>query len=158
MKFLHGLMISMLLVSGSGELHAVDETFKPFVLASVNDNTLEAQTGEVISALAAAGFEVVGQYSPMQGTHILVATHEALKDAAAQSDRGGYAAGQRISLTETDNGIEVVFVNPLYIQHAYRLNADLGSVYQQLAEALGEQRSSGSGDKKVTAGKLQKYN
>jgi hypothetical protein len=158
MKFLHGLMISVLLAVGSGAVHGADETFKPFVLASVNDGTLEAQAGEVISALKAAGFEVVGQYRPMEGTHILVATHEALKTAAAQSDRGGYAAGQRISLTETGNGIEVGFVNPLYIQHAYRLDADLGGVYRQLADALGEQRACGAGDKKMTAGKLQKYN
>lgn len=158
MKYLIGLMITVALMIGSGALHGADETFKPFVLASVNETTLEAQAAEVVAALTAAGFEIAGEYNPMEGTHILVATHEELKNAAAASDRGGYAAGQRISLTETENGVEVGFVNPVYIQHAYRLEADLDGVYRKLAGALGEQRSCGAGDKKMTAKKLHKYN
>ena len=158
MKYLHSLIAATVLVSGSGILQAADETFKPFVLASVNETTLEAQAAEVVAALTAAGFEIAGEYNPMEGTHILVATHEELKNAAAASDRGGYAAGQRISLTETENGVEVGFVNPVYIQHAYRLEADLDGVYRKLAGALGEQRSCGAGDKKMTAKKLHKYN
>ena len=54
MKYLHSLIIASLLASGSGTLHGADETFKPFVLASVNDSALEAQAGEVVSALTAA--------------------------------------------------------------------------------------------------------
>jgi hypothetical protein len=88
---------------------------------------------------------------------VLVATHDLLKDAAAASARGGYAAGQRISVTERDGETEVAFINPLYIQHAYRLEADLQPVLELLGETLGNVEFFGA-EKKMTAKKLRKYN
>jgi hypothetical protein len=137
---------------------AQDQALKPFVQASISDSTLEMRTTEVAQALSDAGFDIAGQYSPMSGTNIIVVTNAALKAAAGASDRGGYAAAQRVSLSETENGVETGFVNPVYIQHAYRLESDLQEVYQQLVDALGQQQACGAGDKKMTARKLAKYN
>ncbi len=134
-----------------------DTAYQPFVLASVNDNGLEEQVEATVEALESAGFTVAGQYSPIDGSVVIVATNETLKKAAAATDRGGYAAGQRISVIERDGKTEVAFINPLYIQYAYRLGADLRPVLDSLSEALGNEESYGA-EKEMTAKKLGKYN
>lgn len=134
-----------------------DITYQPFVLASVNDTGLNEQVGITVTALEKAGFTVAGKYSPIDGSVVIVVTNETLQQAAAASDRGGYAAGQRISVSEREGKTEVAFVNPLYIQHAYRLDSDLQDVLDSLSEALGNQESFGA-KKQMTARKLAKYN
>ncbi len=130
---------------------------KPFIVASESEGTLEVSTREVRSALQAAGFEIAGQYAPMDDTNVIVVTNDLLKAIAARSPRGGYAAGQRVSITETDGTVEVGFMNPVYIQYAYRLNGDMRPVYDSLVNALGMVRTCGAGKKKMTAQKLDKY-
>ena len=134
-----------------------DTTYQPFVLASVNDTGLKEQVGVTVSALEEAGFTVAGQYMPIDGSVVIVVTNETLQQAAAASERGGYGAGQRISVSERDGKTEVAFINPLYIQHAYRLDADLQAVLDSLGEVLGNQESFGA-KKEMTARKLAKYN
>jgi len=50
----------------------------------------------------------------------------------------------------------VTFINPVYIQHAYRMEGDLQSVHDQLSQILGNTESFGA-EKKMTAKKLSKY-
>ena len=89
------ILLATLLVS----VHAVaDTTFRPFVLASVNDADLETQTAATVGALEAAGFTIAGQYRPLENAVVVVASSDGLKEIAAASDRGGYAAGQRVSI------------------------------------------------------------
>ena len=133
-----------------------DTTYQPFVLASVNETGLEQQAEVTISALEDAGFTIAGKYMPLENAVVVVVTSDALKQAAAASERGGYAAGQRVSITERDGKTEVTFINPLYIQHAYRLQADLQPVLDSLSSALGHVEYFGA-EKKMTAKKLAKY-
>lgn len=133
-----------------------DTTFQPFVLASLNETGLEQQSKATIEALEGAGFTVAGKYMPLENTVVVVATSDALKQIAAASDRGGYAAGQRISITEREGKTEVAFINPLYIQHAYRLEADMQPVLDSLTAVLGNIETFGA-EKKMTAKKLAKY-
>jgi len=86
-----------------------------------------------------------------------VVTNEASKEIAAQTDRGGYAAGHRISLRETAGKTEVAFSNPLYFQHAFRLSGDMQPVYKLLSDTLGNEKIFGVKKKKMTAKKLAKY-
>jgi hypothetical protein len=147
-------MLALLLASSS---FAADETtYQPFILASVNDGEVEARAEATVGALEAAGFQVVGQYAPLDNARILVATDDELRAIASKSPRGGYAAGQRISVAEREGRIEVAFVNPLYIQHAYRLEADMQGIYDRLSAALGNMEPFGA-EKKMTAKKLSKY-
>ena len=136
---------------------AEDILYKPFVVASVGEGTLAEQTQSTLVVLESAGFEVAGQYSPLEGSNVIVVTNDEIKNVASMSDRGGYAAGQRISVSEADGSIEVSFVNPLYIQHAYRLEGDMQPVFDALGKALGNIDSCGGGDKKMSAKKLGKY-
>ncbi len=68
----------------------------------------------------------------------------------------GYGAGQRVSVALRDGKSEVTFINPVYIQHAYRMEGDLQSVHDQLSQILGNTESFGA-EKKMTAKKLAKY-
>jgi hypothetical protein len=52
---------------------------------------------------------------------------------------------------------EVGFVNPLYIQHAYRLETDMQPLFESLTAALGHEGFCGGGDKEMTSKKLRKY-
>jgi hypothetical protein len=142
---------------GSGLL-AQETTYKPFIVASAGEAGLTEKTTEVLAALESAGFEIAGQYSPMPDTNIIVVTNDELKRIASLTASGGYAAAQRISVSEAVDNVEVAFVNPLYMQHAYRLGGSMQGTYDQLSETLGNTRSCGAGNKKMTAKKLKKYN
>ena len=135
---------------------AAETTYQPFVLASINDRSLAEQTAATISALESAGFTLAGRYAPLPNANVIVVTSPRLQAIAAQTERGGYAAGQRVSVTERDGKTEVAFVNPLYIRFAYRLDGDLQGVYDQLSGTLGNVESFGS-EKGLSAKKLGKY-
>ena len=157
MKTLISLSLLTMAVLFSTTVAAEDAIYKPFVVASSGAGTLAEKTESTRRALEAAGFEVYGQYSPVEGTNIVVVTNDELKKIAAMSDKGGYAAGQRVSISELGDNIEVAFVNPLYIQYGYRLEGDMQPVYDALVASLGNTRFCGGGDKKMTAKKLGKY-
>ena len=149
------LTVALLLIAAGQTL--ADTAFQPFVLASINDTPLAAQTAATRNALEAGGFTVAGEYAPLDNARVIVVTSDALLAVAAQSPRGGYAAGQRVSVSERDGKTEVAFVNPLYIQHAYRLAGDMQPVYDRLTAALGEVDTFGTEDG-MSAKKLAKYN
>jgi len=153
------ILISMLLVTSLFAMNAMaaDTLYKPFVLASVNEGTLEDTTEATVKALKGAGFEIAGQYAPVEGTNIIVATNDAMKVFASRTDRGGYAVGQRVSVSEADGKIEVAYVNPVYIQYAYRIDGDMQPIFDSLSGALGMVKECGGGKKKMTAKKLGKY-
>ena len=135
---------------------AADTAFQPFVLASINDAGLKQQTEATVDSLIGAGFTIAGQYSPLENANVIVASSPELQEIAAKSDKGGYGAGERVSVTEREGKTEVAFVNPLYIQYAYRLEGDMQGVYDQLSEALGNVETFGA-EKQMTAKKLGKY-
>jgi len=157
MKTLISLSLLMMAVLFTTTVVAKDASYKPFVVASTGLGTLDEKTTSTRRALEAAGFEVYGQYSPVEGTNIIVVTNEELKNIAAMSDKGGYGAGQRVSVTEVGDTVEVAFINPVYIQYGYRLKGDMQPVYDALVASLGNVRSCGAGKKKMTAKKLGKF-
>lgn len=153
------IFISMLLALSLFAVNAMaaDTLYKPFVLASVSEGALEDVTQDTVKALEGAGFEIAGQYAPVEGTNIIVATNDAMKVFAARTERGGYAVGQRVSVSEADGKIEVAYVNPVYIQYAYRIDGDMQPIFDSLSSALGMLKECGGGKKKMSAKKLGKY-
>jgi len=135
---------------------AAETSYQPFVLASVNETSLAAQTQATIDSLTDAGFTLAGQYSPVENANVLVVTSPELLKVAAVSLKGGYGAGERVSVTARDGKTEVAFVNPLYMQHAYRMEADMQEIYNALSAALGNMEAFGA-EKSMTAKKLEKY-
>ena len=147
-------LLAALLLSTA--LAAAEPRYRPFVLAAVSDSTLQAQAAETISALERTGFSLVGRHAPLETAEVLVFTHPDLLAVAARSPRGGYGAAQRVSVSLRNGQTEVAFVNPLYIQHAYRLQGDLQPVYDLLVKALGYESDYGS-ETGLTAKKLARY-
>lgn len=146
------IVFALLSVTAAAE----EAAYQPFVLASVNDTGLEQQVAATVDALAAAGFSVAGQYAPLDNARVIVVTDPELQAIAATTPKGGYGAGQRVSVTEREGRTEVAFVNPLYIQHAYRLQGDMQAIHDRLAAALGMRESYGS-ESGMTAKKLARY-
>ncbi len=151
-------LASALLAFSMGNSFA-DEALKPFVLAYKTNGNIQAVADEVKGKIQAAGFEVAGSYSPYDGAIIMAITNDALKKDAASSDFGGYAAGQRVTVTQVGDEIQVSYTNPVYFANAYRLETTSGAAaaLKSLQTALGNEQAYGTGDKQLTAGDLRKY-
>ncbi len=149
------LCIALLLLV-IGMASAADEMLKPYVLASTDSMPIEKKAAQIKTAVAERGFQVVGEYTPYKGAHVIVVTNDALRKSAAKSDFGAYGAVERISLTETDRGLQVAYTNPLYYAHAYRMKDSLSDVALNLEKALGKKSEFGSRDG-LKASKLRNY-
>lgn len=120
-----------------------DDKFKPFVLASNNAGDLAKKITTTKSALTKAGFEIAGEYSPYEGTHIIVVTNDLLKKAAATHKRAGYVVAQRVALTTLKDKIQISYTNPVYMAAAYHVKTDISAVNDQLSKALGHEKMFG---------------
>jgi len=135
---------------------AADEMLKPYVLASTESLPIEKKAEAVKTAVAGHGFQVVGEYEPYKGAHVIVVTSDALRKNAAKSDFGAYGAVERISLTETGKELQIAYTNPLYYAQAYRMKDSLSDVAADIEKALGKKSEFGSKDG-LSASKLRKY-
>ena len=150
------VLLSALLFFGIGSAIAEEVMLKPFVLASKSMGTVAEKKEQAKNALTAAGFSVVGDYSPYPDTAILVVTNDELKSNAAASEHGGFGAVQRVSITQAKDGIQMSYTNPVYMANVYRMKGDLSNVAAGLATALGKVEEFGS-KKGMTADKARKY-
>lgn len=135
------------------------EDLKPFTLAYTTSGDMNAVAEDVKQKVSSAGFDIVGSYTPYDGAMVIAITNDNLKKAAASTDFGGYAAGQRVSLTQVGDEIQVSYTNPEYYGNAYRLDdeSDLKQAAAELEDALGKQQQFGTGDENLTAKDLRKY-
>ena len=145
-----------LFLAVSGASWADDASLKPFVLAYRGAGTIDAKLGEVKAAVEREGFQVVGEYAPYKGVHIVVVTSEALRKNAANSRFGAYGAVLRISITEKGKDLQVSYINPLYMAQAYRMKDGLADTAAKIEKALGKKEMFGSKNG-LTADKLHKY-
>jgi hypothetical protein len=148
--------IMMILLLCSTQVFAADDKLKPFVLGAVTQTTMDEALNDSKKSLVAAGFQLLADYEPFGGHHVLVATHPKLIAIAKNTERGGYGAVQRIGLSAHGDEVEVSYVNPLYLQNAYRLEGDMQEIADMLAKTLGASDTFGS-RKGLTARKLKKY-
>ena len=133
-----------------------EEILMPFVFAGNASGDVAAASADVKSKVTAAGFEVVGEYSPYADANIIIVSSDALKANAAKSDFGAYGAIQRISVTKNGDNTEVTYTNPVYMAAAYRMAGDMSDVRAALEGALGAEKDFGS-EKNLTAEDLRKF-
>ncbi|MDX1810487.1 MAG: hypothetical protein R3240_00945, partial [Gammaproteobacteria bacterium] len=100
-KYSLAVLLLMLLFFSSFAHAAV--YLKPFILASTATGSMDEQVAQVKQTLQAGGFEIAGEYSPYDNAYIIVVTNAAIKQAAAKSKNGGYAAAMRVALTKRGN-------------------------------------------------------
>lgn len=130
---------------------------QPYVLAYTESGPVDAIASSVKSKLVTAGFEVVGEYAPYPGAHVVAVTNDAMKAAAAKEKFGGFGAVEHVAVTEVSGAVQVSYLNLPYLAAAYHLSSDLASVALQLQAALGAERTYGT-DQGRTLEKLRKYN
>lgn len=147
----YALLVFMLL--GMASVQAADR-LKPFVLGSMGPGDMTGKVSETKAALVSQGFRLVGEYKPYENAHVLIVTNDDLLKIAAKNT--GYAATQRVSVTKVDGKVQVSYVNPNYIQYAYRINDSMQPVADKLKNALGAQEEFGS-KRGLKPKKLQKY-
>jgi hypothetical protein len=139
---------------------AQDTKHRPFVHAYNTTGDMEAAAAAVRDSLAAAGLTVAGEYSPYDGALVLAVTSDALQKAASATDYGAYGAAQRVSLTAMGEGdkahIQVIYTNPVYMAHAYRMNGDLTELRKALGAELGAEGDYGS-EEGLTEADLAEY-
>ncbi len=130
--------------------------YKPFVSASPAGSSVTEATAAVKQKLQAAGFEVVGDYSPYADNSALIlgVTNADLKTAAATHTTGGFGAVLRVSITNNNGVIEVSYTNPTYQGLAYRIG-ELSSADAALGKALGAGEAFGA--EGLSAESLKKY-
>ncbi len=154
-KYFISLIISLFLLSIVSS-NAAAENLKPFILASAVSGSQPQVVSETKSKLTAAGFEIVGEYTPYAGSTIIIVSNDALKANAGATEFGGYGAVQRVAVTDMSGTIQVSFTNPVYMANAYRMKGQLTEVEAALSGALGNKNAYGS-KKGLSAKKLQKY-
>ena len=154
-KIYKAIYVVVLLLVSAGLTQAAD-LLKPFTLASTGSGDVATIAAEVKDKLSGAGFEVVGEYTPYTDATIIIVTSGSLKDAAGKSKFGGYAAGQRVSITKVSDEVQVAYTNPVYMANAYRMSADLSDVAASLSSALGSMKAYGPAEG-MTADAARKY-
>lgn len=157
LKIRSGLIAAILFTGLTTTTAFAADLVKPFILANSTSGDVAAIAAETKEKLTGAGFEVVGSYSPYAGVNIIVFTSSELKSAATKSERGGYGAAMRASVTKVGNDIQVAYTNPVYWANAYRMASNLESVSAKLKSALGMQKQYGTGEKELTADDMREY-
>ena len=146
-KWLAGIAVAVLSVA-SFAVQAAGEML-PFVLGSSSGGEVADKIDNVKKALQDNGFEIAGEYSPYADAHIIAVTNGTLKKAAANHDRAGYVAAQRVSITKVAGKVQVAYTNPEYMAAAYRVEADVASVGAALKAALGSVKGFGPAEGKT---------
>ncbi|HUJ18027.1 MAG TPA: hypothetical protein VL197_08535 [Nitrospirota bacterium] len=147
------LIVSLFLVTSAP---AADQALKPYFLGYRGAGSIEAKLPEVKAGLTQKGFQIVGEYEPYKGAHVLAITSDALKSVAARSDFGAYGAILRVTVTDTGKEIQVAATNPRYYAAAYRMQDGLDLVAATLGQAINKTAEFGS-EEGMTAAKLRKY-
>jgi len=133
-----------------------EETYQPFVAATLGGTSVQGVTQSVVKTLQAHGLEVVGQYSPYPDDSAMIVgvTSPTLRKAAASEQYGGFGGVVRAAVTNNKGVIEVSYVNPTYMGYAYQIG-DLKTASDELAKALGRKQTFGA--KGLTAKELGGY-
>lgn len=151
----HILFVGVLLYTSIFKVYAEDN-LKPYILAAQKTGTAAAEFDAVKTALSQAEFELLGEYSPYDGAHIVAVTNEALRKAAAKSEFGGYGAAQRVAVTQVKDQVQISYTNPLYMANIYRMGDNLSAVADSLKNALDSKQAFGSKEG-ISASDLREY-
>lgn len=130
--------------------------YMPFILGNITAESVAKANENAKLALQSKGFEVVGEYSPNNDTHVFVVTNQLLKTLASRSKYGGFGAMARVSITKKSGHVHVSYTNPTYMWNAYRMEGDITRVQKAMQEALGVQKAFGA-ERPLSAESLRNY-
>lgn len=117
-KIVGFFIVSIILVNA-----VFSQKIKPYILAgSVENETITSLQSKVEGELKANGFELLGDYHPMESKArlLLAVSHPELTKAVKKlGGFTGFASVLRVALTKNGNTIEVSYTNPEYWGAAY---------------------------------------
>ena len=123
--------------------NAAETKMKPFILAYKTSGDMAAAVAAVKDKATKGGFQVVGSYSPYPTATVIGITNDAIKALAAKSEFGGYAAVQRVSVTNMNGELQVSYTNPTYMASAYRMKGDAADTTAAMKAAFGAEMEYG---------------
>ena len=102
--------------------NTIAQELSPYIKIGESTKSMQAATDEIISALEANSFSVLGNYAPGDNSKlkVIVFTNDNLKNTVVKvTDRGALAAAFKVGLVEKDGKITISYTNPDYILRAY---------------------------------------
>ncbi|MDI3259534.1 MAG: hypothetical protein QJR02_07540 [Sinobacteraceae bacterium] len=147
--------ILVCLTGGMSEAWA-QSPIQPYVLAYTAQGDLSAEAEKVKSKLVAAGFAVLGAYSPYSDAWVAGVTNDAMKQAAAKDPLGAFAAVEHVAITKVGGALQVTYLNPEYMAAAYQLTSNYADVLAAMQKALGAQQMFGTKEGR-TPDQLREY-
>ena len=117
--------------------------FKPYTLISGDAGEFTSTVTNTRELINKSGFTLVGDYSPFENAHLFAITHEKLLGSASKSEFGGYGAVIRVSVTATEEAVQISYVNPIYMTNLYHME-EVPDVSAELEQVFGEGEIFGS--------------
>jgi len=117
--------------------------FKPYYLVSAESPDYVTSVQQLRTKLSNSEFKLVGEYSPLKDRTIFAITNDKLLEIASKSEFGGYGAVIRVAVTNTENGVQLSYVNPIYMSYAYQME-DISAVTESLTKLFGKAVAFGS--------------
>jgi len=137
------IIIVLLCLTTSVEAKKKKPRFKPYALASTQTTDVASTIASTREVINSSPFKLVGEYTPYEGAHVFAITHPKLLEAAAKSEFGGYGAVIRLSVTATDLGTQLSYVNPVYMTTLYHI-PEVPEVVADLEKTFGKGEYFGS--------------
>lgn len=148
---------ALMLFALAASVQAEEAWLRPYVMSSDDGTDVAAAVSKAKSALAGAGLELVGEYSPYAGATVLAVSSDALRAAAAKSEFGGYGAVTRVAVTQVGDKVQTSYIEPKWMAQAYRMGDDLSGISAKLAAALGNKATFGAEEPGWKAEQLREY-
>ena len=104
---------------------AAAEKLSPYLKVATVDGSIDDLSTNVKTALMEAGFEIIGEYNPMDDSNfkIVAYTRKDLQDTTLQvKDRGLLAAVLKIGFQQTGGKLDITMINPEYLFRGYLMN------------------------------------
>lgn len=113
------IILSLMITIGYAQ-----EEHSPYYKIAELDGSVTTHVDNVITALKAADFKVIGQYNPEKKDNLFVIayTRTDLRNLSLKfEDRGALAATLKIGFVEKEGKTTISMLNPLYLFYAYLL-------------------------------------
>lgn len=134
------------------------ERLRPFILAQeLSGSELVSVIRSTKQHLTDAGFEIVGEYTPYAGSHVVIVSNSELLQLAKKERNASYMVGIRVGLAARNDKIQVSYNNLAYLKNAYQVKGDVSDIADALSEALGGNLRQFGSKRGLTARKLSGY-
>lgn len=117
--------------------------YKPYYMVSREVSDYQSAVTDIREKIASSSLRILGEYVPTAGRTIFAITSDKLLAIAGKTEFGGYGAVIRVAVTDAESGIQISYVNPIYMSYAYQME-DASEVDAELKNLFGDSKPFGS--------------